>query len=381
MRFATKAIRVGQDPDPGYGPIIQPIYQSSTYIQTGFEEHKGFDYSRSGNPNRNALEKCLASLEEATTCVAYASGVAAAEAIGSLLRPGQHLLAGDDLYGGTYRLFEDVLKPRGIEVTYARAEPEAFARSLRHDTAGVWLETPTNPLLRIVDLPAMAKVVRDRSPQAWLCVDNTFATPYLQRPLELGADLAMHSTTKYISGHSDLIGGAVVTSRDDLAERLQFHQNAVGSVPGPFDCWLALRGLRTLALRMEAHQRNAMAVAEFLQGHPKVERVIYPGLSDHPQHDLARRQMRGFGGIVSVAVRGGEEEARRFATHTRVFLLAVSLGATESLVCHPFSMTHLAMPAEEKLRVGITENLLRLSVGIEDPEDLVEDLDQALRAV
>jgi len=378
MRFATKAIRAGQNPDPGYAPVIQPIYQASTYVQTGFNEHRGFDYSRTGNPNRAALEQCLASLEEAQFAVAYASGLAAVDAVVSTLKPGQHLLAADDLYGGSYRLFEQVLRPRGVDVSYVRAEPALIAAALRPNTAGVWLESPTNPLLRLIDIRAVVDVVRERSSGAWVCVDNTFATPYLQNPLVMGVDVVVHSTTKYIGGHSDLIGGAAVTSRQDLADHLRFYQNAVGAVPSPFDCWLALRGLRTLAIRMEAHQRNALSVARFLEGHPAVERVFYPGLESHPQHALALGQMRGPGGMVSFELKGGLEAARTMATATRVFLLAESLGATESLICHPFSMTHHAVPEKEKRQAGITEGLLRLSVGIEDPDDLLEDLAQAL---
>jgi len=378
MRFATKAIRVGQDPDPAYGAAIPPIYQASTYVQTDFNVHKGYDYSRTGNPNRTALEQCLASLENARFGIAFASGMAAVDAVASLVKPGQHIIAADDLYGGTYRLFERILKPRGVEITYAKAEPEEFAKCFRPNTTAVWLESPTNPLLRVVDIRAMVQLTRSLAPDAWVCVDNTFATPYLQNPIDMGADVVVHSTTKYIGGHSDLIGGAVVTSREDFDEWLRFYQNAVGAVPGPFDCWLALRGLRTLAVRMEAHQRNAMAVARFLEEHPVVERVLYPGLESHPQHQTAKKQMRGFGGMVSFFVKGGEEQARKVAKKTRVFLLAESLGAVESLLCHPFSMTHHAVPDDVKRKAGITENLIRLSVGIEDTEDLVEDLAQAL---
>lgn len=381
MRFATKTIRVGQDPDPGYSPAIPPIYQSSTYVQSDFNVHKGYDYSRTGNPNRTALEQCLASIENARFGIAYASGLAAVDAVASMVKPGQHILAADDLYGGTYRLFEHILKPRGVEITYARAEPDVFAEHFRPNTACVWLESPTNPLLRVVDLPAMVELTRRKAPNAWVCVDNTFATPYLQNPIDMGVDVVLHSTTKYIGGHSDLIGGAVVTSRPDFDEWLRFYQNAVGAVPGPFDCWLALRGVRTLAVRMEAHQRNAEIVARFLESHPAVERVLFPGLESHPQHAIAARQMRGPGGMVSVFVKGGIEEARRVATRTRIFLLAESLGATESLICHPFTMTHHAVPDDVKLEAGITQNLLRLSVGIEDPDDLVEDLDQALHGL
>ncbi|HEY3283333.1 MAG TPA: PLP-dependent aspartate aminotransferase family protein [Armatimonadota bacterium] len=380
VKFATKAIRAGQDPDPGYCPAVQPIYQASTYVQSGFNEHKGFDYSRTGNPNRASLETCLASLEGAKYGVAFGSGLAAVDGVASLAKPGDHILGIEGLYGGTYRLFDQVLPRRGVEVSFAPSDPESFAKHLRANTVGVWLESPTNPLLNLVDLKAMVALVRDRAPQAWMCVDNTFATPYLQQPLELGVDISLHSTTKYVGGHSDVVGGAVLTSRDDLHEWIRFYQNAVGAVPGPFDCWLALRGLRTLAVRMEAHVQRAQAIARFLESHPSVERVHYPGLESHPHHALAQRQMRGPGGIISFSVKGGLEKARAVATSTKVFLLAESLGAVESLICHPFSMTHHAVPADVKLATGIGEGLLRLSIGLEDPDDLVADLDQALGA-
>ncbi len=380
MRFATRAIHVGQAPDPTTGATIPPIYQTSTFTQPELGRHLGYEYSRTGNPTRAALEQCLASLEEGNWGLAFASGMAAVSAVLSLLRPGDHAIASDDLYGGTYRLFERVLACYGLTFTYvAGGDAECYRAALRPQTRLIWLETPTNPLLNIIDIAAVAEV--SRSAGTILVVDNTFASPYFQQPLRLGADLVVHSTTKYVNGHSDVIGGAVVGTLPAHRDAIAFYQNAAGGTPSPFDSWLVLRGLKTLALRMRRHEANAMAVASFLRGHRRVSRVYYPGLAEHPQHDLARRQMAGFGGIVTCELAGGEEAVRRFFRHLRIFALAESLGGVESLACHPTTMTHAALPVGERLRRGITPGLVRLSVGIEDVDDLLADLDHALALI
>ncbi len=380
MKFSTRAIHAGQDPDPVTGATIPPIYQTSTYTQQEIGKHKGYEYSRTGNPTRAALEECLASLEEARYGAAFASGVAATGAVLSFLRPGDHVVAAEDLYGGTYRLFEKIYAPLGIDFTYVDGrEPEAFDRAILAKTRLVWLETPTNPLLRLVDIGAVSRISRDRG--ITLAVDNTFATPYLQKPLILGADIVVHSTTKYIGGHSDLIGGAVVTNDAESHQNVKFYQNAAGAVPGPFDCWLALRGIKTLAVRMHRHCENAQTVAEFLNAHPKVEAVFYPGLPEHPQHELAARQMGGFGGMVSFRIGGGRPAANSFVKALKVFSFAESLGGVESLACYPPEMTHGSIPVRERTRRGITDGLIRLSVGIEDVEDLTDDVGQALSCV
>ncbi len=373
-RFETRAIHEGQDPDPATGAVITPIYQTSTYRQSAPGEHSGYDYSRTANPTRTALERALASLEEADYGLAFASGMAAITTLALLLKPGDHVVAPDDVYGGTYRLFVRVLRRYGIDSSFVdMTDLGATADAFTDQTRLVFVETPTNPYLKIVDIAAAASLARARG--ALVAVDNTFATPYGQQPLRLGADLVVHSTTKYLGGHSDVIGGGVATSREDLHEQLRFHQNAAGAVPGPFDCWLVLRGLRTLAIRMERHAVNAAAVAEALAAHPRVERVFYPGLRGHPGHDLAGRQMSNFGGMVSFIARGGAPAARRAASRTRLFLLAESLGGVESLIDHPASMTHATLTGSP---LAVDEGLLRLSVGIEHVEDLVADLDQAL---
>ena len=380
MDFATRAIHAGQPADAATGATITPIYQTSTYTQAGLGDHKGYEYSRTGNPTRAALEACLASLEGAEFGLAFGSGMAATSAVLSMLRPGDHVIAGDDLYGGSYRIFEKVLRPMGVEFEYVPARDiAAYAAAIRPETKMIWAETPTNPLLSLVDIAALAEVARPRG--ITLVVDNTFASPYLQRPLELGADVVVHSTTKYLNGHSDVVGGAVLTSRADLYEPIKFYQNAAGGVPSPFDSWLVLRGVKTLAVRMRQHCENAMRVARFLEGHPLVEKVYYPGLEEHPDHALARRQMRDFGGMVSFAFKGTRADVDTFTRHLRVFALPESLGGVESLCCHPASMTHGSIPAEERERRGVTDTLLRLSVGIEDADDLIADLDQALAAV
>ncbi len=380
MDFATRAIHAGQDADPGTGATITPIFQTSTYTQQGLGEHKGFEYSRTGNPTRAALEECLASLENASHGLAFGSGMAAIQAVLSMLRPGDHVVATDDLYGGTYRIFERVLRPMGVIFDYVPArDTQAYAAAMRPETKMLWVETPTNPLLTLVDIRSVADIARGMG--ARLVVDNTFATPYLQRPLDLGAHIVVHSTTKYINGHSDVIGGAVLTSEDQVYEAVKFFQNAAGGVPSPFDSWLVLRGVKTIAVRMRQHCENALRVAQFLDGHPLVRRVYYPGLPSHPDHALAKRQMNGFGGMVSFEFEGTREDVDTFVRHLRVFALAESLGGVESLCCHPASMTHGSIPASEREQRGVTETLLRLSVGIEGVDDLTADLDQALGSV
>ena len=379
-KFATRAIHAGQAPDPSTGATITPIFQTSTYTQAGLEDHKGFEYSRTGNPTRAALEACLAALENATYGLAFASGMAAESAILSLLRPGDHVIAGDDLYGGTYRLFERVLRPMGLDFTYVAArEVSGYAAAIRPQTKMIWAETPTNPLLSLVDIAAVGRIAQERD--LLLVVDNTFASPALQQPLDLGAHIVVHSTTKYLNGHSDVVGGAILTSDEKLYSEMKFYQNAAGGVPSPFDSWLVLRGVKTLAVRMRQHGENAQAIAEYLNGHPLVRQVYYPGLPTHPDHALAHKQMRGFGGMVSFTFEGTRDDVDTFARRLRVFQLAESLGGVESLCCHPATMTHGAIPAAERERRGVTETLLRLSVGIEDVSDLIADLEQALEAV
>ena len=380
MKFATKAIHVGQDPDEATGATIVPIYQTSTYTQEAPGVNKGYEYSRSGNPTRAALEECVASLEGASYGLAFASGLAATTAVMSLLSPGDHVVAGDDLYGGTYRLFDKVL-PRtgGLDFTYAdTTDPEAFEKALRPETKLVWIETPTNPMLTLSDIQALSEMAHERG--ATVVVDNTFASPYFQQPLSLGADAVVHSTTKYMGGHSDVVGGAFVTSDEEMYEKVKFYQNAAGAVPGPFDSWIVLRGLKTLSVRMRQHEENALAVAEFLEDHPETATVNYPGLPSHPQHDLAKKQMSGFSGMVSFTLRGGTEAAHAAVQKTKLFHFAESLGGVESLVTHPASMTHAAIPREQREARGVTDGLLRLSVGIEDKDDLISDLERAIRA-
>lgn len=380
MKFSTKAIRVGQQPDAATGAVVVPIYQTANFAFEEVGKHRGYEYTRSGNPTRAALEQCLASLEEARFGLAFSSGMAAEDAVLSILRPGDHVVAGENLYGGTFRLFEKVYGPRQVRFTYVDGRrPEEFARAILPGTKLVWIETPANPLLQLVDIAAVAAVTKPR--QVPLVVDNTFSSPYFQRPLTLGADVVVHSTTKYISGHSDVIGGAVLTREERIREAVAFYQNAVGAVPGPFDCWLSLRGLKTLAVRMRQHAENAQRVAEFLSSHPKAKGVLYPGLPSHPQHELAKRQMDGFGAMITFRIDGGASEVNRFLKALNVFLFAESLGGVESLVCHPATMSHATMTPQERARIGITDGTIRLSVGIEDAQDLIEDLDSALRAL
>ena len=376
--FATKAIHVGQEPDAATGATIVPIYQTSTYTQEAPGQNKGYEYSRTGNPTRSALEECVAALEGADHGLAFASGLAATTAVMSLLSPGDHVVAGDDLYGGSYRLFDKVLqKSGGLDFTFVdTTDPESVEAALRPETKMLWVETPTNPMLTLSDISLLSEMAHGRG--AIVAVDNTFASPYFQQPLSLGADIVVHSTTKYMGGHSDVVGGTAVTSNRDLYERMAFYQNAAGAVPGPFDSWIVLRGLKTLAVRMRQHEENALAVARFLQDHPQVATVNYPGLPSHPQHGLAKRQMSGFSGMVSFTLKGGTEAAYAAVQKTQIFHFAESLGGVESLITHPASMTHAAIPKEQREARGVTDGLLRLSVGIEDKEDLVADLERAI---
>jgi cystathionine beta-lyase/cystathionine gamma-synthase len=375
--FTTRAIHVAQDPDPSTGAVITPIYQTSTYAQEDIGVHKGYEYSRTDNPTRHVVEEVLASLEGGRYGLAFASGMAAETTITQLLKAGDHVVAGDDLYGGTYRLFTRVLENYGVFFTFVDpSNPDAVSVAMRPETRMVWIETPTNPLLRIVDIAAVAEVADEGN--ALLVVDNTFATPFFQRPLALGASIVVHSATKYLGGHSDLVMGGVVVSDASIYEDLKFLQNASGGVPGPFDSWLLLRGLKTLALRMERHAANASAVACFLEAQPAVARVLYPGLPSHPHHDLARQQMSGFGGIVTIELAGGEAAAREFLRRAHLFTTAESLGGVESLADHPAIMTHSSVPNHLREAAGIGGGLIRLSVGIEDEADLLEDLTCAL---
>jgi cystathionine beta-lyase/cystathionine gamma-synthase len=378
MRFETKAIHEGQESDPLTGSVIVPVYQTSTYEQEAIGRHKGYEYSRTGNPTRTALEQALASLESGEYGLAFASGQAATTAVVNLLKSGDHIVAGDDLYGGTWRLFERVFKNWGLETTYVDIDdPDSFESAIRDTTRLIWVETPTNPLLKVIDIRKLAAIASRNN--VLLAVDNTFASPYFQRPLEVGADIVVHSTTKYLGGHSDIVGGAVVTSNKHVYEVLKYYQNAAGGIPGPWDSWLVLRGIKTLAVRMREHESNAIFLARFLGGHPAVERVYYPGLESSPYHELAREQMSGFGGMISMELPGGLTGVEEFVSGLELFTLAESLGGVESLVCYPAKMTHGTLGAAERKRRGINDNLVRLSVGIENREDLREDLSSALR--
>ncbi|MFN8676947.1 MAG: cystathionine gamma-synthase [Thermomicrobiales bacterium] len=373
--FETRAIHAGQDPDPATGAIITPIYQTSTFVQQAVGEHQGYDYARTANPTRQALQEALASLEGGAWGLAYASGMAATQNVHYLLNPGDHILLTDDAYGGTHRFISKVWSRYGIDYTLVdMTDLDNVRAALRTNTRLVWAETPSNPYLKVIDIKGIADILRDHP--AMFMVDNTFASPYLQNPLALGADLVLHSTTKYIGGHSDTVGGAVIGNDPDVFATLKFHQNAAGAVPGPFDVWLALRGIKTLAVRMERHSENAQAVAEFLAGHPAVERVFYPGLADHPGHDVAKRQMRGFSGMVSFTVKGDVTTALDVARGTRIFQLAESLGGVESLIEHPGQMTHASVAGTG---AEVEGTLIRLSVGIENRGDLLQDLEQALK--
>jgi cystathionine gamma-lyase len=379
-RFETLAIHGGQHPEPVTGAVMPPIFQTSTYAQSGPGEHTGFEYTRTHNPTRYALERALASLERGRYGLVFGSGCAATTTVVQLFDAGSHIVAGDDIYGGTFRLFDKVMDRRGHDFTYVdQRDPANIEAAIRPNTKLVWIETPTNPMLKLADISAIAKVCRER--RVLLCVDNTFMSPAFQNPLELGADLVMHSTTKYIGGHSDVVGGALITRREDLYERLAFLQNSCGAIAAPFDCFLTLRGLKTLALRMERHQANATALSEYLEAHAKVDRVIYPGLKSHPQHELADRQMSGFGGMISIYLKGDLAGATRFLKALKVFTLAESLGGVESLIEHPAIMTHASVPKENREKLGIHDGFIRLSVGVEHIDDLRCDLEHALACV
>ena len=379
LDFATRCIHAGQEPDPTTGAVMMPIYATSTYVQQSPGVNKGYDYARTKNPTRMAFERCIADLEGGSAGFAFASGLAAISTTLECLDHGSHVISVDDLYGGSRRLFERVRKrSMGLEVSYLDlADPGAIEAAIRPNTRLIWVETPTNPLLKLVDLERVAAIARRRG--IWAAADNTFASPYVQRPLEHGFDLVVHSTTKYLNGHSDMVGGvAIVADNADLAERLKFLQNAVGAIQGPFDSFLALRGLKTLALRMERHCASGLKIAAWLERHSKVRRVFYPGLTSHPQHALAKKQMRAFGGMISAELNGTLDDARRFLERCQLFALAESLGGVESLIEHPALMTHGSVPADVRAALGISDTLVRLSVGIEDPDDLIADLDAAL---
>jgi len=377
--FATRAIHVGQEPDVLTGAVTTPIYQTSTFAQDGIGAHKGYEYGRTGNPTRTALERCLASLEEGSYGLAFSSGMGAVSAVAYLLKQGDHVVAHDDLYGGTARFFNKLLSNFGVETTFVDAsDPAAVQAALRPTTRLVWLETPTNPLLGIVPIKAVSDLAHAHDPHLLVVVDNTFASSYFQRPLTLGADIVLHSATKYLGGHSDVVLGAIVVKDNALDERLRYIQNAAGATPGPFDAWLVLRGLKTLSLRMRRHEDNAMAIAVFLSMHPHVGKVSYPGLPSLPGHNLARQQMDGFGGMISADLHGGLEAAQRVLARTKLFTLAESLGGVESLIEHPGLMTHASLGPERREQIGLGDGLIRLSVGIEDEADLLADLAQAL---
>ena len=379
LGFATRCIHAGQAPDPSTGAVMPPIYTTSTYAQSSPGVHKGYDYSRTRNPTRNAWERCIADLESGVRGFAFASGMAATSTIIELLDAGSHIVAMDDLYGGTFRLFERVRRrTANLDITFADlSKSDALAAAVRPETKLIWIETPTNPTLRLVDIAQVAEFARKRG--ILTVVDNTFASPWIQRPLELGADIVVHSATKYLNGHSDMVGGVAVAADAELADKIGFLQNAVGGISGPFDSFLALRGLKTLPLRMRQTSESSLEIAQWLEKHPKVSRVLYPGLPSHPQHELAKRQMKnGSSGIVTFFVKGGLDETRTFLERLRIFTIAESLGGVESLVDHPGLMTHASIPPEKRKELGIDDSLVRLSVGIEDIEDLIADLEEAL---
>ncbi len=380
MKFETKVIHVGGEPDPITGAIMPPIYQTSTYVQSSPGEHKGYEYTRSHNPTRTRLEECLASLENAKHCLVTASGLSASSLIMHMLPKGSKIICGDDVYGGTYRLFSkvfpDIHEFKFVDTTNLKnleKEIETFKPAL------VWLETPTNPLLKISDISAVCALAK--KVKALVVVDNTFMSPFFQNPLDQGADIVLHSMTKFINGHSDVVGGAMMFNSDEIREKLFFYQNAIGPCQSPFDSWLVLRGIKTLAVRMKAHEQNALKISSYLENHAKVERVVYPGLKSHPQHDLAKKQMKGFGGMITFFLKGGIDESRRFLENVKLFALAESLGGVESLVDHPAIMTHASIPKAVREQLGIHDNLIRLSVGIEDCDDLIADLERAFSKV
>lgn len=379
MKFATKAIHAGQEPDPTTGAVMTPIYQTSTYWQKAPGDHKGFEYSRGTNPTRKALEDCLAALENAKYGLAFSSGMGATDAVLRLLSPGDEVITGNDLYGGSYRIFTKVYEKYGIKFHFLDlSKPENILPYINDKTKLVWIETPTNPTMQIVDIEGIAKITKQH--KLILTVDNTFASPYLQNPIDLGADIVMHSVTKYIGGHSDVVMGALLVNDDLLYKDLWFIYNACGATPGPQDAFLVLRGIKTLHLRMKAHCENGEKVAHFLKNHPKIDKIYWPGFEDHPNHHIAKQQMRGFGGMVSITLKDADlQETFRVASSFKVFTLAESLGGVESLINHPTSMTHGSIPKAEREKVGVTDNLLRLSVGVEDIDDLIADLEQALK--
>jgi len=378
MRFETKAIHFGQKPDVVTGAVIVPVYQTSTYEQEEIGKHKGYEYSRTGNPTRKVLEDVIAALEDGKYGLAFASGLAAENAVFQLLKKDDHVIVGSEIYGGTYRLLEKVFKPWGLEISFVDVDDiNNFKSAIKKNTKLIWVETPTNPLLKIINIRNLSKISKDNN--VLLAVDNTFATPYFQKPLNLGADIVVHSTTKYISGHSDIIGGAVVTSDEEIYESLKFYQNAAGAVPGPWDCWLILRGIKTLVIRMKEHEKNALYLAKHLEKHPKIERVHYPGLKNDIGHKIAKEQMSGFGGMISFEIKGGFNNIEKFISKLKIFTLAESLGGVESLVSYPSKMTHSSIPIKEREKLGIKDNLIRLSVGIEHKKDLLEDLIKSLK--
>lgn len=379
LHLETLAIHAGQDPEAMTGAVTVPIYQTSTYAQEALGKPRlGYEYSRTANPTRNAYEECFAALEGARFGLAFASGMATTNNCMYLLRSGDEVVLSDDVYGGTYRFFTRVMEKFGVKAHFVDATNlDNLRNALNPRVKMIWLESPTNPLLKLTDVAAVAEIAKAQ--KACLVVDNTFMSPVFQQPLSLGADIVVHSATKYVGGHSDLVGGIMVTNSEEIHETMRFHQNAVGAIPGPFDCWLAMRGLKTLAIRMKAHQENALHLANWLENHPQVARVVYPGLASHPQHELARRQMRGFGGMISFEIKGGLEEARRLVENTRLFLLAESLGGVESLIEVPATMTHASIPADRRRAMGIADGLIRISVGIENVQDLQKDLEQAIQ--
>jgi cystathionine gamma-lyase len=378
MKFGTKAIHAGLEPDPSTGAIMTPIYQTSTYVQKSPGKNKGYGYARGKNPTRGALEKNIAALEEGKHGLCFSSGMGATDAVIKLLQPGDEVITGDDLYGGSYRMFTKVFEPYGIKFHFINmTDAENIRKYVNEKTRLIWIESPTNPLMQIVDIEACAKIAKEKN--ILLAVDNTFASPYLQNPLLLGADIVMHSVTKYLGGHSDVIMGALVINDTALYERLYFILNSCGANPGPMDCFLVLRGIKTLHLRMERHCYNGRRIAEFLKTHPRIEKIYWPGFEDHPNHTIAKRQMKDFGGMISIVLKKASvEETFKFASSFKVFSLAESLGGVESLINHPATMTHASVPKKERERVGVVDNLLRLSIGVEDVEDLLEDLKQAL---
>ncbi|MGE3973605.1 MAG: cystathionine gamma-synthase [Bdellovibrionales bacterium] len=376
--FETRAIHAGQEPDPSTGAIMTPIYMTSTFVQSSPGVHKGYDYSRAGNPTRTAYENCLANLESGKYGIAFSSGCAATATIAHLLKQGDHVVCFDDVYGGTFRLFDKVISNNGVQFTYVDLRDlNKLEDAVKPNTKLIWIETPTNPLLKLADIEAIAKFAKAKN--ILTAVDNTFMSPYFQRPLELGADMVVHSTTKYINGHSDIIGGAVVVNRDDLAEKLYFLQKSIGAVPGNFDSYICMRSLKTLAVRMQAHEQNGRGIAHFLEEHSAVKQVIYPGLESHPQHALAKSQMHGFGGMITFFMKGGLKAAKTVLENVNVFALAESLGGVESLIEHPGIMTHASVPAEQRAKLGIDDSMIRISVGIERLDDLIWDLDSAFK--